>query len=292
MGCDYKVLSKKKFPMSMLLFVVVALAFTASAWGSIAPSCSTPGGPISTYPDPPTGNGCQSGNIQFSNFNVAPITGSSYNVGSGTYIIPVNTWASDALAPDIILSNGTSAPDSIHMTTAAPGIPHTSTACDSNGFTPNAWCVQGNGTNQAVQITYLETAASGNISLMSLSAMVTTHSSGSGSTAGGTALVIREFCPGATTFAQGCTNYGYMEAGLVNGKFQQDVLFSQLVDLGANSSSNVAVRDTIWLASFNGAGSFAYISYIDGVTPEPATYGMVGLALAGLGALRFRKRKS
>jgi len=33
------------------------------------------------------------------------------------------------------------------------------------------------------------------------------------------------------------------------------------------------------------------VTSFDLFTPEPATFGLVGLALAGLGALRFRKRK-
>jgi hypothetical protein len=46
----------------------------------------------------------------------------------------------------------------------------------------------------------------------------------------------------------------------------------------------------VYLFTHNGNGSFSDVDSFDTTTPEPATLGLVGLALAGIGALRFRKR--
>jgi hypothetical protein len=50
---------------------------------------------------------------------------------------------------------------------------------------------------------------------------------------------------------------------------------------GFNPVTQVAIRDTVYLFTHNGEGSFADIDSIDFAAPEPATLGMVGLALGG-----------
>jgi hypothetical protein len=102
-------------------------------------------------------------------------------------------------------------------------------------------------------------------------------------------VVFREFCLGTTTFSQSCTGYGVLQIGAVNGKF---TTLSQSASATFAGVTDIAIRDTVYLQVFGPTGEFAGVTNFDLLTtPEPATLGMVGLALAGLGALRFRKRK-
>jgi hypothetical protein len=77
---------------------------------------------------------------------------------------------------------------------------------------------------------------------------------------------------------------------VVNGNF--NTLSESASTTFATPQTDIAIRDTVYLQVFGPTGEWAGITNFDLLTtPEPATLGMVGLALAGLGALRFRKRK-
>jgi len=125
------------------------------------------------------------------------------------------------------------------------------------------------------------------INSIDLSATVDVHASGSGSSLGASALVFLEACPGVTTFSQGCGGYQVLQVGLFNAKFQS---LTQGGFVPFSATTQVAIRETVYLFTHNGSGSFADVDSFDTTTPEPATLGLVGLALAGLGVLRVRKR--
>jgi hypothetical protein len=178
----------------------------------------------------------------------------------------------------------------INLTT--PGFCGTPTA----SITPNTFCVGGDlgggvGYTLVSTINYDLHSTGPAISLIELDGTVVSHSSGQ---SGATAAVFRELCLGVSTFT--CTsaspNYRVLQIGSVDGKF---TTLSQSVSTTFAGVTDIAIQDTVFLQVFGPTGEWAGITNFDLVTsvgaPEPSTLSMVGLALAGLGALRFRKRK-
>jgi PEP-CTERM motif len=251
-----------------LLMVAIPLALAAPTWASICPGAPTALSPSFTNP-----TGCTVGNNQFSNFVV---TSGTTGIINGI-TLAATTWPTPPTASTVDLHAFGSG---IDLTT--PGFCGTPTA----SITPNTFCVGGSATAEVSSITYDLHAVSGTISKLALDGTVHTHSSGQ---TGAVATVFREFCLGTTTFSQSCTGYGVLQIGTLNGHnlsqaFSASTMFAGVTD--------IAIRDTIFLQRFGPTGEFAGVSNFDPLTtPEPATLGMVGLALAGLGALRFRKRK-
>jgi hypothetical protein len=138
----------------------------------------------------------------------------------------------------------------------------------------------------ASSMTYeMHSTVPNSITQLVLDGTVFSHSSGK---SGATAAVFREFCLGTTVFSQSCTGYGFLQIGSVQGKF---TTLSQGFATTFTGVTDIAIRDTVYLQVFGPTGEYAGIQGFDLFTPEPATFGLVGLALAGLGAVRFRKRK-
>jgi len=173
----------------------------------------------------------------------------------------------------------------VDLNALAGGIRLTSfVACDSNTATPNTFCIQGKNQTLVSSITYNLQSTGPLISLMELDGTVISHANTT------TAAVFREFCLGVTTFT--CTsaspNYRVLQIGSVNGKF---TTLNQSVSTTFAGVFDIAIQDTVFLQVFGPTGEWAGVTNFELFTPEPATFGLVGLALAGLGALRFRKRK-
>jgi len=250
-----------------LWMVAIPLALAAPTWASICPGAPTPLSPSFT-----NSTGCTVGNNQFSNFVVTSGTTGMIN----GITLAAETWPTPPTATTINLSAAGGGIDLTSLVTCG-----TPTA----NITPNTFCVGGTPSAEVSSITYDLHAVSGTISQLELDGTVFTHSSGQ---TGAIATVFREFCLGTTVFSQGCTGYGVLQIGTLNGHnlnqpFSASTTFAGVTD--------IAIRDTVFLETFGPTGEYAGISNFDLLTPEPATLGMVGLALAGLGALRFRKRK-
>jgi PEP-CTERM motif-containing protein len=260
----------KNTPMFKRLWMVaIPIVIAAPAWAAIVPCPASPTF-LSTIPVTPP-NGCNSGFNQFTNFVVTSGTTDTIN---GVALAATN-WPTPPTA------------GSIDLNALAGGIRLTSfVTCDSNTATPNTFCVQGKNQTLASSITYDLHTTGPLISLMELDGTVISHANTT------TAVVFREFCLGLTTFDQTCggdaSKYRVLQVGSVQGNFST---LSQNVSTTFAGVFDVAIRDTVYLQTFNGEGSFAAVTSFDLFTPEPATFGLVGLALAGLGALRFRKRK-
>jgi hypothetical protein len=233
-------------------------------------------------PDP--ANGCQVLNVQFSNFMVGTDVGDTiagHLLGPNTVPVPG--------AGNVLLTTALGSFAGIELSPSPANLPNGKGFCKSNSG-PGGWCIQGANQSLASSVTFQMVAVNGiSISSLDLLASVDVHASGSGVLLGASALVFQEICPGITVFAQNCTGYQVIQVGLFNAKNQN------LVSSGFSSfapTTMVAVRETVYLFTHGGSGSFADIDSFDVLTPEPATFGLVGLALAGLGALRIRKRKA
>lgn len=221
------------------------------------------------------------GNIQFSNFAVGTDTGATIN---GQLLAPNTVPVPDAT--NILLTAGSEGA-SIELSPNPANAPKGTGFCGASSGS-SGWCIQGANQSLASDVTYEMVATSGTISIINILASVDVHASGSGSTLGASSLVFLEVCPGAVVFSQGCAGYQVLQVGLFNAKFQNLV---QSGSIPFSPVTQAAVRETVYMFTHNGSGSFADIDFFDTFTPEPATFGLVGLALAGLGALRFRKRK-
>ena len=288
------------------LFLALSAGAPLYAAVSACPSTSTALNDASLTVGLPTGPGnilvapgCGTTLATFSNFVVDSPSGPLLIVGqqiptpSGT---TVNVTGPDA--SQVFLNTSTIAPGSIQISSPGPNGPlATDNGCKSNSGN-GGWCV--NGANQVTisTVTFVATFNS-EVDNIGASDVVHVHSSGGGSTAqGGTAFFFLEVCPGTTVFSQGCANYGAFKEGVTNAK-NQDVSFTDVIPFAGglciaatnNNQCTYAIRETIYLQTFNGAGSYASIGPADLVlSPEPGTFGLIGLSLVLLGFIRRKRR--
>jgi hypothetical protein len=231
--------------------------------------------------------GCVTTDLQFDSFTLGTAAGEVIN---GITLLPTTTPpAPGTVTPpttaQIFLTSAPNSADGIQFTSPGPG---PGGSCTASGGSLG-WCIQGG--NQVIDqtITYNVTVLSSAINTIGVDVSITSHSSGQG---GAVAAYFREICVGGVFTGSSCggTEYILQEGGLV-GKFQTQE-FVQNANTGIlPAGTQVQIRDIVYLTTQGATGSFAdvdFVSFID--TPEPATFGLMGLALAGLGVLRYRRK--
>ena len=287
---------------SRVLLALAVLAVSAPAWATISacPASATAINPLFT-PPPDPGVGCFTGNLQFSNFAV----GTDQNAVIDGIALGANSTFSNGTIPDgtqITLAN---APGGYGVEFASTPVNGPGVGCLPmlpNG-TVQGYCISGGALSLASDTTYTMTAINGSsFNFINLQASVSEHTS-AGNTNAANATVFREFCLGVTTVAWGTNGqtacaaaggtYGVLAVG--TGFFGgHSNTYTPGAD-GANFLSSftvAAIRDTVYLTTpSNGQGSWAAVGSFDFITPEPATFSMIGGGFAGLGLLAWRRKR-
>ncbi|MEO8028468.1 MAG: PEP-CTERM sorting domain-containing protein [Bryobacteraceae bacterium] len=259
-----------------MLVAAAGLSVIPGAFGAITSCPSSPSllG-LTTYLG--SGNGCSTVDATYTNFSVGTATGTINGValpGASTVLIPS--------ALQIFLATEPSNPRLLEF--SSPGLlgPTSQNGC-SNISGDLGWCIQGK--NDVLVSSYTYTATFSN-------AISTFGIAGTALANGGvsTATVFREICLGQATFSQGCANYLVVQGGAVNTNFSS-LSFSSSVNFAPTNV--IAIRDTVYLATANPNSSWAtFLPYDTIDSPEPATFGIMGAALAALGFARRRRKRS
>jgi hypothetical protein len=210
------------------------------------------------------------GNALFSNFSVGTTT--------NTIVGPVDTITPGPNT--VVLPSGTT----ITATVQGGGLDFT-TGSALPPCTTGSFCVNGKNQSLASTITYeISTVDNSNtLTLASLIGTIHTHAATS------TGAVFLEICPGGVSFAQGCGGYQVNQLGTVSGG---NSLTSGQVSLSFAGTNKVWIRETVYLTNGNASSGDSEVLEFSTAVPEPATYGMVGLALAGIGLLKARRRRT
>lgn len=147
--------------------------------------------------------------------------------------------------------------------------------------TLGSFCVSGKNQSLTVTITYLVTSP-GNFVWVDLYGSVHSHANTT------TAVAYLDTCGSGVSAACAANPTGVSALGTLSGN---NISLDGPVYLGIASTNRIWVRQTIYLATNNGAGSDAeFLAQGPVATPEPATLGMMGLGLAGLAALKLRRK--
>jgi hypothetical protein len=223
--------------------------------------------------------GCQQIDVQFTNFAVGTLA-------PGTVIdgltLPASTVTVPTASDITLLAQGTAGPPPSNVGVSLN---------DPAGST-NPWFISGKNQVLVSTTTYtaqVDPSSAYLLNQVSLSGTVTSHANQT------TSVVFEEVCLGVATF--NCTssdpNYLVLRIGVIQGN---NISLTQTVNASFLATNLLAIRDTVFLQTMNGQGSDATASQVTGfaptqVIPEPSTSILLGTALAGLGFLRYRRKK-
>jgi hypothetical protein len=273
-------------PKSAILAVL--LSATLPVWGGISacpPNPTTVA--LSSISNPDlvgAGNGCWVGNSAFNAFE-------NFTVGSlaSTYTIAGHTLLADSgitspTASQVFLTSSPTS-DAIELSS-----PDTNGLCDSSGSAASGgWCVaKSAGQIMSSVMDYDIVVGTNGLRYIGLAGTYTVHSSAS------TVAVFLEVCTNNTTFSQACAGgtYSAIAAGTFQGgNVTQAFTLTQALS-GLTVGESVAIQEIVYITTSN-KGDYGQVSALDLLdTPEPATFGLVGLFLAGLGAAAAYRRKA
>lgn len=306
---------------SRVLLALAVLLVSAPAWATISAcpaaatllNASTPS-PFPLVPGSAT-IGCTVGNLQFSNFNVG--TDSAGATIDGILLGPNSTFSNgtipDNTNPQITLS---SAPGGYGIEFA--GVPPNSPGVGCLPSLPNGtvqgYCISGGNLSLASDTTYTMTAINGTtFDFIILQASVSEHTS-AGNANAANATVFREFCLGVATVTWGTNGqtacaaaggtYGVVAVGTGFFGGHSNTYTPGAAGCDATTVAQpgcptmfaattvAAIRDTVYLTTpSTGQGSWSAVGSFDFITPEPATFSMIGGGFAGLGLMAWRRKR-
>jgi hypothetical protein len=262
----------------LLAAVIFSTVTISSAWASVSACPSTVGAASQSLDTINLAGGCELVDKQFSNFTSTP-------VGETSTIQMLNTSVPGTIAANSITGLQAAFNDA--------GLWHLS----SNATTTSVFNYQG-----AVDQTFTA-PTTGSWTLSQISLVVNFNPGNAAQIKNGDSITVRmEWCAGATTVT-GCANLQFIEGVLTKNPSltltytNSSGNTNNFLDVTAfNANSIYAVRNTLTFVG-NANGSALSLGGIEngfdeiGVAPEPSTFVMFGIALTGLVALRFRRRK-
>lgn len=273
------------------LFAGALLAVASPAWGSTSACPANPTTvPLSNASSPDltgSGDGCWVGNAafnQFEDFSVGTLL-STYVIGTHTLLVNsvgLSAIVSPTASQVFLTSSPTS--DAIELSS-----PDTNPCNSSGGAGSGGWCVaKGPGSQIMSSVTDYDIIVGTNgLKDVGISGTYTVHSSAS------TVAVLLEVCTNNTVFSQSCPGgtYSYVAAGTFSGGNVTQAFAASVPLSGLFVGESIAVNQVVYITT-NNPGDYGQVSALDFIdTPEPSTFVLLGSTLAGIVALRFRKRK-
>ena len=232
----------------------MALVWGTPSFGTVI--ASLPGGTITH------------GDLTFSNFTVSTVGGTNAAISINGTTFGANT----VVVPDATAINVTLNGDGIQFDTGTAVCPATP-----------AFCVSGKNQSLTVTIVYLVTSPT-NFTWVDLFGHLHSHANST------SAVAYLDTCGSGVSAACASAPTGVAALGTLNGN---NISLDGPLYVNIASTNQMWVRQTVYLTTANGNGSDAEFQVQGAVAaPEPATLGMVGLALAALGAVKLRKKQS
>jgi hypothetical protein len=267
---------------NLLTAVICSTVLASSAWASITACPGISGTPTETLAtiNANTPGGCQVVDKQFSNFTTTP-------VGQISTIEMLNTSTAGTVGSNTITG--------LLLNYDAPGIWQTA----ANSTTTSVFNYQG-----TIDQTF-SPPATGVWTISQLTLVVNTNPANSADFKNGDTVTVRmEWCPGATTVT-GCANLQFIQGvlskvggGPITLVYTNSSGSGNGLDVTAfNDSTIFAVRNTLTFVGTSPQSAYVLSGISNGfdelgVAPEPSTFVLFGIALAGVGALRHRRRKT
>jgi hypothetical protein len=304
-------LTKPNEKPKILALAVCALALTSSSWATVtacAPSAT--GNTLATYAPAAVGTGCGSINMSFENLSLTePVnngTGTVQTAFNNAFFVTGAGASGNTMSPITATFDPTGNNWITTATTSGSGnsyqakINYAALAHTGGGYTGGTYPTPSD-VNLHWAFSSLTLNPLGSITGSvggTLAIEVVLHICVGGTSidpgpcpSGNSALIIAQMNGNGSTFSFTCVASGFTWGSCGAGGFGSNTI---------NFTSHpvqIALQDLYSVSGVGTSGTLT-LNSIDNVfgegadTPEPATLGVVGLSLAALGALRYRRRKS